>query len=183
MNATTQDPMSEPGLSGAPLRPGTLPVSPARARDTLPGSRRCSATTAAGAPCKAWAVHAPSPDGPDPPLCSAHAGRNVGAGAPLGNQNRTTHGFYASVLSRNEPADILEAAGLTTLESEIACTRTALHRLLKILTESGDDLSPLDYARMASVAFHGARTIARLMRDNKAIAGFPPGFFDWLSKE
>jgi hypothetical protein len=116
-------------------------------------------------------------------LCSAHAGRNVGAGAPIGNQNRTTHGFYASVLSLRELTDILEGVGLNTLQSEIACTRAALRRLLKHLSEAGDELSPLEYARVASVAFHGARTISRLMRDNHAIGGQLPDGFDEAMNE
>jgi hypothetical protein len=42
-------------------------------------SRPCSQLTAAGEPCRAWAIR-----GSDPPLCSAHAGRNIGAGTPPG---------------------------------------------------------------------------------------------------
>ena len=56
----------------------------------------CSHTTRAGRPCRAWAVH-----GTDPPACSAHAGRNVGAGARPGNQNARTHSFYGRFLSEH----------------------------------------------------------------------------------
>ena len=143
---------------------------------------RCSHPTAAGRPCRAWAVR-----GSDPPLCSAHAGRNkrqypggVGAGAPPGNHNRTVHGFYSSALSPGEVADLLAHAGASTLEGEIACARIALRRVLAHLTTAGVDLSPLDYAKLASLAFQGARTaqsptagsgVARLVRDNHALGG------------
>jgi hypothetical protein len=61
-----------------------------------PNRRRCTATTKTGAPCRAWAVRNPSPDGPEQPLCAAHARLTTGAGAPPGNQNRRTHGAYAA---------------------------------------------------------------------------------------
>jgi len=54
--------------------------------------------------CRAWAVR-----GSDPPLCSAYAGRGVGA--PPGNQNARTHGFYASAITRDELADVLPLSG------------------------------------------------------------------------
>ena len=41
-----------------------------------------TAVTKAGKPCQAWAIV-----GSNPPLCSAHSGMDVGAGAPPGNQN------------------------------------------------------------------------------------------------
>jgi hypothetical protein len=138
-----------------------------------PHYQRCSHPTAAGRPCRAWAVR-----GSDPPLCSAHAGRNqrqhpggVGAGAPPGNQNHTVHGFYSSALSPAEVADLLAHTGASTLEGEIACARIALRRVLAHLTAAGVGLSPLDYAKLASLAFQGARTVARLVRDNHALGG------------
>jgi uncharacterized protein YjcR len=76
-----------------------------------PRSRKCSHTTNSGRPCKAWAV-----EGTDPPACSAHAGRNVGAGAPAGNQNRQAHGFYAPTLTEEELSDLVTAADDLTLD-------------------------------------------------------------------
>ena len=54
--------------------------------------RRCTATCADGSPCRAWAVR-----GSDPPRCSPHGGGAAPVGAPPGNQNALTHGFYARV--------------------------------------------------------------------------------------
>jgi len=87
--------------------------------------------------CRAWAVR-----GSDPPLCSAHAGRSLGAGAPPGNQNARTHGFYASAITRDELADILTHAADTTLDSEIAITRIALRRRRCVLRRLHSCSSP-----------------------------------------
>jgi hypothetical protein len=129
-----------------------------------PSARRCSALTPEGQPCRAWAVR-----GSDPPLCSAHGGHNVGAGAPPGNQNRRTHGFYATAFDPGEVASALDPDGFFHLDGEIACARIALRRVLAYLTR--DDLSPLVYVKVASLAFQGARTVARLLRDNQALGG------------
>jgi hypothetical protein len=129
-----------------------------------PSARRCSALNPDGRPCRAWAVHDSYP-----PLCSAHGGYNVGAGAPAGNQNRRTHGFYATAFDPGEVAAALDPDGFFHLDGEIACARIALRRVLAYL--ASDDLSPLDYVKVASLAFQGVRTVARLLRDNKALGG------------
>lgn len=53
-------------------------------------SRLCTATSADGSPCRAWAVR-----GSHPPRCAPHGGGAAPVGAPTGNQNARTHGFYA----------------------------------------------------------------------------------------
>ena len=50
---------------------------------------RCGANTAAGRPCRAWAVR-----GTDPPRCASHGGARGRPGAPKGNGNAVTHGAY-----------------------------------------------------------------------------------------
>jgi len=137
--------------------------------------------------CRAWAIR-----GSDPPLCSAHAGRSLGAGAPPGNQNARTHGFYASAITRDELADILTHAADTTLDSEIAITRIALRRVFTMLlsgTTPGPDPRPLDaqdYARLISLAFQGSSTISRLLRAKSALPddpNAPPSFLDQVLDE
>ena len=81
---------------------------------TTSTSRPCSALTASGRHCRAWAV-----SGSDPPLCSAHAGRDKGAGAPFGNQNRLEHGFYSRYFTLQELADLLDTADIPALVAEI----------------------------------------------------------------
>jgi hypothetical protein len=40
---------------------------------------------------------------------------------------------------------------------------------MTILADPDAELGPWEYARLASLAFYGARTVARLMRDHKAL--------------
>ena len=133
---------------------------------------RCSATTADGRPCRAYAVK-----GTDPPLCSAHSGRNRacpeqgrrGAGAPRGNQNARTHGFYAQELTPHELADLVAATTLTTVEDEVAITRVALRRLFAVLN---DQPAPSDEIKeIAPLIFAGTGRIARLLRDERVLSG------------
>lgn len=131
----------------------------------MPTRRPCSHSTRAGQPCRAWAVH-----DTDPPACAAHAGRIVGAGAPLRNQNARTHGFYGRVLDPEELADLVLYAEDMTLDAEIACARIALRRVLLLLSADQADPLPLDdYIRLAGLALQGTRTIARLLRDKRAL--------------
>ena len=141
-----------------------------------PPSPRCSHTTASGKSCRAYAVA-----GTEPPACAAHAGRNAGAGAPTHNQNRATHGFYSRVLRPDEIADLVTYADDLSLDDEIACARVALRRVLALLTT--DTVSPFedpanqqrltatDYARLAALALAGTRTVAKLLRDKRALSG------------
>ena len=160
-------------------------MSKTQTRSHKPKSIPCSHTTAAGAPCRAWAVH-----GTDPPACAAHARRTVGAGAPTGNQNARTHGFYARTLSEQEMDDLVSYAADMNLDDEIACARIALRRALEFVQRDSEILGREQYLRAAALIFHGARTIARLLRDRyllsteaaEGIAGFMNEALDLLSK-
>lgn len=138
--------------------------SPTQDETTTDLSRPCSQLTAQGEPCQAWAVH-----GSDPPLCSAHAGRNVGAGAPVGNQNRLKHGFYSRSFRLEELEDVLDHDPKSILESEIACARVALQRVMAFMAEPKTDMQSWEYAKLASLVFYGTRTVARLVREHKAL--------------
>lgn len=126
-------------------------------------SRRCSATTKSGNPCKAWALIES-----DPPLCSAHSGRNSGAGAPQGNQNRTIHGFYGREYTLEEVADLVNHAIDDSLDDELAAARVATRRVLRQLHE---ELEASEYAALASLIFTGTNTIARLLRTQRSLRG------------
>ena len=127
-------------------------------------SRRCTATTQSGSPCKAWAVH-----GTEPPLCSAHAGRNIGAGAPEGNDNAKTHGAYSDLIQPEELARLVTDADDTTLQDEMALTRLANRRLIEHLQD--DNTPRADAIAAAQAIFRGARTVALLLRDQRALSG------------
>ena len=62
---------------------------------------RCTAKTAKGTACRAWAVR-----GSDPPRCAAHGGGSRPPGAPRGNTNARRHGAYQDDGS-SDLADVL----------------------------------------------------------------------------
>lgn len=125
---------------------------------------RCTATTKSGAACLAFAVR-----GSDPPLCSVHLGRNVGAGAPNGNQNRRTHGFYGRYYSAEEVGDLEQGEIDQSIDGEIKVVRVALRRALRVLDDDAAD--PALVAALVPLVFAGGRTVARLLRDRKLLSG------------
>ena len=149
----------------------------------------CSFDTKEGRPCRAWAVR-----GSDPPTCSSHMRANAGQHA--GEQACSSHfrasnrgkagtgyllteadqempepGFYDQVLSDEELADLVIYAAELSLDDEIACTRIAVRRTLEFLNERSGSLSEAEYLRAAALVFQGARTIARLLREQQALTG------------
>lgn len=126
-------------------------------------STRCSAITTSG-PCRAWAVR-----GTDPPLCSAHSGRSKGAGAPPGNTNALTAGFYSPALRPDELADLVVLANSPDLKDEIGAVRVILRRVLEAVTQLNADLDHL--STLAANVCSAARTVSRLLRDQRAISG------------
>lgn len=136
--------------------------------------RKCSATTAAGQPCRSWATR-----DSDPPLCSSHAGRT---GAEPGNQNARSHGFYGRAYTAQEVADLVTHAANETLDDEIGTARVALRRILELIRDERHEIEADDYARLAKLAFVGSRTVARLLRDRKALTGdAADGIADFIS--
>ena len=132
-----------------------------------PDKRRCTHTTARGQPCRAYAVR-----DSDPPTCATHGRLTVGAGAPQHNQNRRTHGFYSRALAPDEIDDLIFYADDLSLDDEIACARVSLRRILTALNELDNGRNqPQAFARYIALALQATRTIARLLRDNRAISG------------
>jgi hypothetical protein len=112
--------------------------------------RRCSATTKAGSQCRAFAVR-----GTDPPLCSIHAGITVG-GAPQGNRNAVTHGFYAST----DISDVI---------LDLASKQAQLSQLIDACFEKLDPRTIPDLARLLALHGQNASRIGRLLRDRQAL--------------
>ena len=119
-----------------------------------PNRRRCTATTKAGAPCRAWAVRAPSPDGPDRPLCATHAKLTKGAGAPRGNQNRRTHGAYTAL--DHDPPDLADL----DLEN---CTPPEITGIVEDLTKQYMRLSRLIDHCLTNLNSHTLTDAIKLM--------------------
>ena len=128
--------------------------------------RRCTAITARGKPCKAWALA-----DTDPPRCSAHQ-------EPIAPANGS---FYAAALKPEELADLLTYADDLTLDDEIACARVVLRRLLVLLDTAAiadfadpgapRPLTGTDLCRLFGLSLQAARTVARLLRDKRALTG------------
>lgn len=131
-----------------------MPANPNKTRCSVPG-------------CKAWAIR-----DSDPPLCGVHARRAVSPGGPPGNQHARKHGFYSRALELSELVDLVAYADDLTLDDEIGCARVVLRRLLEMLRSLAEqDAGPADYARIAGLALQAARTVARLLRDKRALTG------------
>jgi len=128
--------------------------------------RRCTATTKAGNPCKNWSMKKHD-------LCSSHAGRNKGAGAPVGNQNAQKHGFYRSALTPQEVADLINHATETRIEDEIGIVRVLMRRLLAYLQQPDDHLLPFEaLTAVTPLVLRGARTIAYMLNQSDTRRGF-----------
>jgi hypothetical protein len=127
--------------------------------------RRCTHTTQAGQPCKAWAVH-----GTEPPACSIHAGLTRGGPAER-NQNARKHGFYAAGIKPSELRDLIYLPeNLDSIDDEIIVAKIALRRVLIFLDHNGD-LTPADFLAAARLVLQATRTVALLLRDKRALGG------------
>ena len=130
-----------------------------------PDKRPCSVPD-----CRAWAMR-----NSDPPLCASHVPGLPGA--PFGNRNALTHGFYASALHPDDLKELDEAAYDTTLNDEIIVLRIALRRLQRmVLTGLTPDPDPQrldaqDYARFIGLIFQGINTLSRLLRVRHDLPG------------
>ena len=78
-------------------------------------------------------------------------------GAPLGNQNVRTHGFYSSRFTENEQDSFLHAVRLNGLRGEIALLRLRIRRLV-----SNPDAPP-------ELLFQAINTLVRTMELNEYI--------------
>lgn len=100
--------------------------------------------------------------GTDPPRCSAHAGRNVGAGAPKGNRNAWKHGLYSSKMTAEEIESLEQYGEEESLFSELALARLQLRRLVGYQMQ--DDVPVEQKVKVASTIFSGIRTAANVKR-------------------
>ena len=112
----------------------------------------CSATTKAGEPCKNRAIK-----GTD--RCSSHSGR---VGAPKGNRNRRTHGFYA------RPARPLGT--IDDVVEDLMEKQSQLSAYIEgQLVEGEADLEGM--AKLLALHGQNASRVGRLLRDQRALSG------------
>lgn len=116
-------------------------------------SQKCTAKTKAGMQCKAWAVRES-----DPPRCAAHGGGRAPVGAPAGNENAQTHGFYA------EPDET--PATIEDIIADLAAKQAGLSQYIDNHQVDTETLILL-------LGLHGqnASRLGRLLRDRRALTG------------
>jgi hypothetical protein len=107
----------------------------------------------------------PSREVPAPPASpDAQAAASKGPGEG--------QGFYAGEFRADELADLVALGDDMSLVDEIACARVALRRVIQLLGREPDaGITTAEYARLGQLAFSGARTVARLLRDQRALSG------------
>lgn len=142
---------------------------------------QCLAITHAGKRCRGHAVI-----GSDPPLCPSHH-PDYGYGqkavrlvkefdpvereplaAPSAAGDREA-GLYSDHFTDAELSNALSILNHPPLGDELSVIRITLSRLLAII--SGEpEMAAGQLARLAPIIFEGARTVARLLRDQRAIS-------------
>lgn len=118
--------------------------------------RRCTAVNKNGNVCQAWSMW-----GTKPPRCSAHAGRNVGAGAPLGNSNARKHGLYSSKMTAEEIGSLESYAEDKSLQGELVLARLQLIRMIGYQMQ--EDVPVEQKAKMGAMIISGIRAVAFVM--------------------
>jgi len=111
---------------------------------------KCTAITAAGKPCKNNAII-----DSNPPRCAPHSGIT---GAPQGNTNAITHGFYQKRVTEEEVSQTFASAQDVTLIQEAILIRVVLRRLLNYMHDK--DTPPERITAIAPLIFTGARALA-----------------------
>ena len=154
--------MTNPTPQGAPVEPH-------------PRRRRCTAISANGRPCRAWAVRTS-----DPPRCAPHGGGATTVGAPLANDNARTHGFYADLFSPHPASvsDVAPTADQCTIGDVIANLYAKYQRLSDYIDEGTDRFTPEELISLYRLHAQTSSRLGRLMRDREMMGG---GNIDWLS--
>ena len=111
---------------------------------------KCTAVTAKGKPCKAWAIQ-----DSNPPRCAPHSGIT---GAPKGNSNAVTHGFYQRHFTPAEINNLFDSAANVSLIQEAVLLRVLLRRLAEYLGDR--DLPLKDFKSIAPLIISGTRALA-----------------------
>jgi hypothetical protein len=75
--------------------------------------------------------------------------------------------FYQRTYTIEEVADLIHLAIDHSLDDEVAAARVAVRR---VMTQLKEELSPAEYARLATVIFTGTSTIGRLLRTSHELA-------------
>lgn len=77
------------------------------------------------------------------------------------------YAFYGRTFTLEEMMALINLALDYSLNGEVAAARVAVRRILQQL---GEQLTPAEYARLASLVFTGTQTIAQLMKARKVLS-------------
>jgi hypothetical protein len=130
-------------------------------------SQRCTATTKAGQPCRAWAVR-----DSDPPRCAIHL-RLARGGAPEGNRNAVRHAFYATFDLDNP--DVRPINGII---ADLAAKQAQLSAMIDQLLLRADDTGIADLVKLFSLHGQNASRLGRLLRDRLVLSADTANSFD-----
>lgn len=129
---------------------------------------RCTAIRADGSPCRAWSVR-----GSDPPRCAPHGGGQRPVGAPRGNQNARSHGFYADtgILSSAAGDDDVDLGSTIELViADLSVKQALLSQYIDRLRED-PNADSRDLCRLLSIHGANASRLGRLLRDQQVLRG------------
>jgi hypothetical protein len=125
-------------------------------------SEHCSATKRDGTPCRGRAVR-----GSEPPLCAAHGGGRVLAGAPEGAQDTLPCGFQVG-----RPTCLLQPAVIPDdIDSIIHDLAIKQARLSEFINGNLDGLDTDAFLRLLALHAQTASRLGRLLRDRQQLAG------------
>lgn len=112
-------------------------------------------------------------------LCSVHAGRNNGGGAPAGNKNALKHGYYTRYFTQREIAEFEELTE-HSLVGELVLARTMLGRLAAFA--SREEATVEEMLGVMPLIFNGLRTVIHLLKNIDDSFDWDP-VLDELGKE
>jgi hypothetical protein len=125
---------------------------------------RCTATTRAGRPCRAWAVA-----GTDPPRCAPHGGGARPVGAPPNNRNAEKHGMYSvSTPERSGVGSGSHAVSVGNLSADLA---DRLGRFGDSIEERAAELTLDQLARLLDTYSQAIGRLARIRRLEQQLHG------------
>lgn len=132
-----------------------------------PNKTRCTGVTASGSPCRNYAM-------PDSSRCRSHRDRELGpraVGAPKGNRNAVTHGFYSQYLTQDDLLAMATATGGDLLD-EVAFTRVMIGKLAAMVGHSmdGEDRDVLTAVKLSEALFKGVGRVALLLKAQRALS-------------
>jgi hypothetical protein len=131
--------------------------------------RCCNATCADGSPCRAWAVR-----GSDPPRCAPHGGGASPVGAPRGNENARTHGFYARVGGTPVPGDRTAESAEDTIV-QLCATHM---RIVRHIEEHKHELPVPELAALCRLYSSNLSRLTRLVMERYSVGPRPVAEFN-----